>query len=408
MVLAAPTDVPDVFSLGERYAVGALVALGALAVLGWASDALADFPLVISVALAAFVSVALLTWPWAYDPVESAREMVALAANLLLFVSTFALARRLPIATSVWLLILVAQSAATQAVAFAFHVGEGLATRPQGYEPRAWSGYPEIGALTSISVAVLLAACQYARGWAWVAALGLLSVTLVQTVFLFSRVGYIATIACMAAALGVGMATRQWRRLVFAGGAGVALAGALWVASPTFAHLAPGPFGSEGAPDGYLATAQLQVAPLSMRTAIWQRTLRMIGDHPLGLGVGLGNFREVYEPNYNPTPNNDGRRGVHAHNAWLEKAGEIGIAGALAFAGVWLGVLWLSVAAVRRHPSLAAAAVLYVLVALLVQNMTDDYFWVSSGARGRLQSLHWMVFGLAAALGVGGNIGARR
>ena len=402
-ILTAPTGIPDVFGVGEQYSVVALVTTCAVIALGWSYRALADFPRVVGAPLTVFALCAVATWPWSHDALTTRRELTALAANVLLLVSTFALARRQKAATILWLAIVIAQTTATQAIAFAYHLGDGLATRPQGYEPSAWSGYPEIGTLASMSAAILIAYFQHARAWAWVAPLGLLSVTLVQIAFLYSRLGYLATMAAAGTALVLGMATGRWRRFGVVAGVGASLVALLWLSNPTFAHMARGAVGSEAAPAGELASARLQVAPLSMRSVIWQRSLRMIGDHPWGLGVGLGNFRAVYEPNYNPIPNDDGRRGVHAHNSWLQFAAEIGVVGAIAFAGMWAGAIWLAGIAAWRAPSTAtqaatAAALLYVLVALLVQNMGDNYFWLSGGARGRLQSLHWMALGFAAAL----------
>jgi O-antigen ligase len=137
------------------------------------------------------------------------------------------------------------------------------------------------------------------------------------------------------------------------------------------------------------------VATPEMRIHIWTRTLVMIRDAPV-LGVGLGNFREVFESKYNPEVGGDGTRGVHAHNLWLQQFAELGVAGGIAYAVLWFHVAWIGWRQVRRRPGFVPLAPLLSLTALAVSNLTTNMFYLTGGASGRLQSLTWVLFGLVA------------
>jgi O-antigen ligase len=127
---------------------------------------------------------------------------------------------------------------------------------------------------------------------------------------------------------------------------------------------------------------------------LWAKTGQMIADHPLA-GVGLGNFRQVFETQYHPEIANDQRRGVHAHNLWLHTAGEVGIPAALCYAAIWFGILWMAGRAASRRPSAVTLGTLLAIAAAFAANMTDNVAAQSAGTRVFL--LIWTIFGLAAA-----------
>ena len=393
-LLAAPGPLPDV-GAGSRFAVTALAFLTGGLVLWQHGAWLVELPRGIAIPTVVFVAIAAATWPWAYDRSETAREMLALLSNVILFGAAFCLGRARPALTPAWLGVVALSSGVTLALATAFHVEVGLVTRPKLYRPDAWTGYPELSVLASMCAAIVLAATQRARGWTRWMLVALLAAVLAQSIVLYSRLAYLSIAMALAVALLLDLTDGQWRRVVVVVGLTSALASGALVWSPTFQRLLVGGAGQRSI--GGVDAVHFDLAPASTRTLIWQRTLRMIGDHPAGLGVGLGNFRAVYEPNYNPELNDDGRRGVHAHNAWLHKAAELGLAGGAAFAALWALLLWTALRCAVRTRTLEAYALLYLVLVLLVQNLGENFFWLSDGPRGRLQGLTWMVMGLVAA-----------
>jgi O-antigen ligase len=193
------------------------------------------------------------------------------------------------------------------------------------------------------------------------------------------------------AAAGVLLVSRGGvKRALAATCAVIIVGGALATTNPTLKRLLTG--GGSAVIEGY----EIHVAPAEMRLDLWRRTLHMVRDHAI-TGVGLGNFRSVFETVYNPEVNNDLRRGVHAHNAWLQQFAELGVFGGAAYVALWA---WIFVLAWRRAfagPDFVSVAVLLALVALVASNMTTNMFYLPGQAPGRLYSLTWVFFGLAAS-----------
>src|SRR5262249_25044804 len=135
------------------------------------------------------------------------------------------------------------------------------------------------------------------------------------------------------------------------------------------------------------------------RLDIWQRTTRMIEDHPV-FGVGAGNFQAIFEPVYNPLLNEDLRRGGHAHNLWLQEAAELGLVTALAYAALWMASLVFG--ARLSEGSWTERAAFLIIVAIGVRNMGDYMFFSTGGAQARIHTLLWFVWGV-----VGGYLAAR-
>jgi O-antigen ligase len=180
-------------------------------------------------------------------------------------------------------------------------------------------------------------------------------------------------------------------RLALPALAAAAIVGALVLTNTTLRHLVTaggGTYNSGG--------NTIYVAPPDMRFQIWRRTLHMIGDHPLG-GVGPGNFQRVFESVYNPEVNSDGRRGVHAHNAWLQQFGEMGLPGGIAYTILWAAVLWVGWRRAVEVGTFATVGSLLALVAMAGTNLLTNMFFMIDSASGRLYSLCWVLFGLIAA-----------
>jgi O-antigen ligase len=380
---------------------------------GWASWCYAFGVPVLAIALASGSTLgSRLLWPTAayfaciaitgFFAVDRANTALEAAKLFGIVLAAFALAwltrqgHRWTTLALVWLALLIS---VVQVLAFMNHVEYGLAERITVYVlPAGWSGYPELGPLVCVQFAVVLAVMVTAHTWVVrVTAMALLAVTVAEAAFLYSRLAWVA-MAVLFVGIGatVGLRRRNLAPLALTGLAVAAVVFAALSLSPTFRQLASGvttgAFGGAGVVEG----VTLNVANLDARTILWERTGRMIRDH-WGVGVGLGNFREVYESNYNPDPNDDGRRGVHAHNAFLQQAAELGVVGGLAFVALWGLAFYLAAVGggqARGQGEIATAA---CLVALLVQNLGENLLSEFSGPRGRLTSLTWIVLLLASA-----------
>ena len=103
------------------------------------------------------------------------------------------------------------------------------------------------------------------------------------------------------------------------------------------------------------------------RLQTWQGTLRMLGHHPVGIGVGERAWRVIY-PHFAVS----GTKGVmHAHNVFLQVATEIGVIGLILF----LLLLCLAVfCGLRQRRTAAATAVVGALVMGLF-----DHLWYYPG-----------------------------
>jgi O-antigen ligase len=208
-----------------------------------------------------------------------------------------------------------------------------------------------------------------------------------EIIVLYSRSAWIGALGIAALALVL----NRRHRLVFmvtAAGAMV-LAALVMFTNPTMRVLAGNLIGASAPPDA----PSIEMAAPNDRIKIWSETLAMIRDVPLH-GVGLGNFQAVFERQYNPLPNSDQRRGVHAHNLWLQRTAELGVVGGLWFAAMWAALLWAAWQSARRRATAVTLGVLLSLVGITLSNITDVVAGEVGGSR--LCLLNWMLFGLAA------------
>lgn len=386
---------PDAFSLASwclAFAAPVLsVALikGGLRRLGVAGPALA------------YLGWAAVTTAWSFDAANSLANLamlgaiVAAAIGIAWVVSVHAQREHVALG---WLFALLMT---VQCVAFLYHVEAGLTQRIGLYlVPSAWGGYPELGLLVGLQFAIVLAALVTTTDpRARAACLVLVALSVVEAAFLFARAAWVS-MAAVAVALpalsGHRRSTIRWVGVTVV--ASLIVAGAAAALNPSLRTIGAGVLSGRFGGGGTVEGVTLNVATPDMRTAIWRRTTELIRDHPF-VGVGLGNFQQVYEPNYNPETNNDGRRGVHAHNAFLQQAGELGVPGGVLYALVWVTALRHGWRRARRTHSFVAVATVGCVVVMLVQSMTDVFSFTYGGARGRLTLLIWMMLALASVRG---------
>jgi O-antigen ligase len=395
LCLIWPADVPDPFQIGSAWSLSVLCLLTAVPIL-WLAALHRDAPrTALDIFIAVYAVAVLATWPTAFDRQQTLVAVVALAGNVAMFYAAAVLARRHRLATTrLVLIILVLGIAALELLAADYHFQYGPLSRPDEYpQPAGWSGYPELGLLAAIAFAIVLAVSQAAQPW-WsrLVLLALVAVSLLELAFLYSRMAWISVAGVMVATVLVACRARRFAG-VTAAVLVMALVGGLLVAgNSSIRRLAATLIGMESAvssPRGVV----INMGTPSGRVEIWRRTLRMIGDHRV-LGVGLGNFQAVYEPNYNPEINDDGRRGVHAHNLWLHQTAELGLAGGAAYLCLWIGVLVVGWRRSRVSP--VDQALFYIVVAVAVRSLGDNMFFITGGAPARLQTLTWLCFGLIA------------
>jgi O-antigen ligase len=316
--------------------------------------------------------------PFSQGRMVSVVWLVSLMANVLVLYAAAATVRGAEPLVGVMLLTIVVGVAVLQLMALEFHIEQGLLTRIAEYDrPEGWSGYPELGFLICIQMAILIALLQTVhRRWLQAAIGVVIAVSVFELIFLFSRMAWVTAAALLAAAVVAGKPLgRVWKPAVL--GAIVAALVAVAIAQST--------------------TGRRLLVSLTARTVsdsrldIWRKTTRMIEDYPV-FGVGAGNFQAIFEPVYNPYLNEDLRRGGHAHNLWLQQAAELGLVTAVLYLVLWAAALF-QAAHLSRGNWIERAAFL-IIVAIAVRSMGDYMFFSTGGAQGRLHTILWLVWGL--------------
>jgi O-antigen ligase len=396
-LLVRPADVPDPFALGAWWSWTA-VCLAAAAIVWppdlfagrWPSTAL-DRILGLYLVIVALTSIATLAER------ETLSAVLQLLGNVGVFYAAVVVARKDPRVPEAVLLLLVASIALLLFMAFAYHAELGLLTRPTVYPvPEGWSGYPELGMLAVVQFGLLVAGFVTVGSQLMLPVIaGLILVNLVELVSLYSRISWL-TVGLVFAAAGSTARRSQWTRLLSTAAVAIVGAAILFLTNPTIRYLTATALSRDAVPAWARSLTVPGVANSDMRVQIWRRTLRMIADHPAG-GVGLGNFQDVFESRYNIDVNDDQRRGVHAHNLWLQQFAELGLLGGALYVALWIRIILLSWRSARARPSFLSFGLLLSIVGILGSNLTSNMFFLTGGASGRLQSLTWMLFGLAAA-----------
>lgn len=130
---------------------------------------------------------------------------------------------------------------------------------------------------------------------------------------------------------------------------------------------------------------------LASREEVWNRALYMIQDFPF-TGIGLNTFPKVLDTLYPSFLAGPDANIPHAHDIYLQTAVDLGLAGLMAFLGIWMIVGWQAVQAYRRAEGLMRGAVAGLgagCLAYLVYGITDA---ITLGAKPL--PLLWAMVGL--------------
>jgi putative inorganic carbon (hco3(-)) transporter len=349
----------------------------------------------LSLPLALFLGVALLSTAGALSPQHSIKELIKWLEVLGLYLVVSHEVRTAPGAR--WLRPLVAAMLLSGALAalhgiyqFLFQVGPepfvlfGRFMRAHGMfeQPNPYAGY--LGLTLPVAAGLVTAWLLRVGGRLsarWLALSlfsgGLMLAALVMSWSRGAWLGFAAVLAAMALAV----AARSGRGAVLAITlvaivAYVLLAGGIALLPPSivarFADLGP-QLGLGGLAD--VRGAEITDANFAVleRMAHWQSALAMWADHPW-LGVGIGNYEVAY-----------GRYALplwpfplgHAHNYYLNIAAEAGLLGLLVYLFFWLLALLGAWRAARRATGWSfglALGVLGVLVHLTVHSLFDNLY----------------------------------
>lgn len=381
IVLIQPTSVPDPFGLGAALSWTAICLVAALPTLVRGLQRLSMPPTRLDPYLWAYVICCAVVLPFSADPQVGVLWLLALVADLLIFYAVVAAVRSEGSVAAVLLLIIVLGTSALQLIALDYHLEQGILTRIAAYDrPEGWGGYPELGFLACVQLAILVGLFQTTVSrWRQFVIAAVVAVSLVELLLLYSRLAWVTTALLFLVASVFGRPLRAvWKPALATVGVAM-LMGLLLSQTDTGSRLVSS-----------LATRALSLGRLDL----WERTAKLIGDHPL-TGVGAGRFQAVFEPIYNPLLNNDLRRGGHAHNLWLQQAAERGLVAAVAYAALWLAVI--AAAARQRNGSWIHRAAFLVVIVVALRSMGDYMFFSTGGAPARLHTLLWVVWGIVGA-----------
>jgi Lipid A core - O-antigen ligase and related enzymes len=128
----------------------------------------------------------------------------------------------------------------------------------------------------------------------------------------------------------------------------------------------------------------------SERLLIWQSAWQMFNDHKL-LGIGSGNFKELYNSQYiSPMAKEHGLG--HAHNNLLNVLAEMGLLGLASFIYLFAYILVKTYREYKKDGNIYMLALLLVTISLIVQGLTEYNFDDSAVIR-----LYWFITGLVYA-----------
>lgn len=123
-----------------------------------------------------------------------------------------------------------------------------------------------------------------------------------------------------------------------------------------------------------LEGATLQAQSVSERLLMWKSAKNMFLDHP-GLGIGLGNFGDLYEQKYILPEAKEGRH-PHPHSIYLQTLAETGILGFVAFSAVWGCALRRVIRnALQPDADFWKKAVPFSILGFLLYGLTDNLIY---------------------------------
>jgi len=209
------------------------------------------------------------------------------------------------------------------------------------------------------------------------------------TLMLFAALWMVGSRAAMLAAIaviGIAAAVLAASRARLRNRVGVGAAGVIVIAVLAYALYGRAFGGSETV---HFGTA------VQFRLLAWQAAVRMIADHPL-FGVGIGHFR----PEGTAYVTSDvfrawlGEGKFHAHNYFLEVAGELGLIGGAVCAAMFVSILWNAGTACRRRRDVLLGGVVAGLAGFLITCLSGQPLLVEVVAHP-----FWMVLGVALCAG---------
>jgi O-antigen ligase len=134
------------------------------------------------------------------------------------------------------------------------------------------------------------------------------------------------------------------------------------------------------------------------RVYIWERSWRMLADHPV-TGIGFGAYRVVHEAYFDPDAPPEQVPRTGAHSSYLHLAVETGVLGLVAFLWIWIRFFGWARAALQRIPpgrrfarGFMAGAMAGVVCFLVGSFFQESFF------DGEVAFMLWFVVGGAFAL----------
>lgn len=325
--------------------------------------------------LAAYVVCVLATWPTSFNRAATGVAMVRLGAQIAVFYAVRLLVADRPGLTRVVVAALVGGIAILQWTAFDYHLRYGLSERLLDFPPLEWNGRQGLGFAGAIQFALLIGLWQRARSpLLRFASMLLIAGVVVELLFLYSRLAWIAAAAVLGVALVTTIRLGGFRRFALAVGVIIVVVGL--VSTPFVLHLARVAAGWEEGMEG---------GP-EVRLAGWIGATHVIRQHVF-VGVGLGNYFPV-------------RQSVnwHPHNIFLQQIAEVGIGGGLAYIALWATVLWagwqIGTRTADTHE--ISTSLFYGLVAIAMVNMGENMFDIVD-ERIRLHTMAWILIALVIA-----------
>jgi putative inorganic carbon (HCO3(-)) transporter len=340
--------------------------------------------------LCGYLAFVVATWPASVDREQTGIAVARLAGQVAVYCAVRRLAADWPVLGRIFVAALAGGIAVLEWRALDYHLRAGLIARLAEFPSLEWNGREGLGVLGVIQFALLLGIWQRAqRRTVRIASMLLLVGSVVELVFLYSRMPWVAA-ACV---LGVAFMTAMrlggfWR---YALGVAAITAIVAVVGTPYVLHLVRTAVGLEYGTEG----------GLDFRFVLWRNGINIVSQHALG-GVGLGNFMEVHQKLY-PMPFDirpNEAAAAHPHNLFLQQAAEVGVPGGLAYVALWGTALWAGWRICKRATAGfdVGMSLFFALVSIVVVNMGENMFLdLVAAERARVHTIAWIVIGFVVA-----------
>ena len=125
---------------------------------------------------------------------------------------------------------------------------------------------------------------------------------------------------------------------------------------------------------------------INERFICWEATISMFKDNPI-IGIGIGNYREVYKNKYKPV--NAHLTLQHAHNNFLQVLAEMGTLGFSSYLLMNIYFIYYGITGWIRKKNIYYLCFLTITLALLIHGMSDYNFAMSA-----VMKLYWLLTGI--------------